>query len=121
LLDPARKVGSSAASIGEFVHGQIDAAKNLAEHLGPGELSSVDELEPGEGGILRRGLGKIAVYRDEDGILIERKASCTHLGCIVHWNSFERCWDCPCHGSQFAPDGAVLSGPAVKPLAMVDD
>jgi Rieske Fe-S protein len=35
----------------------------------------------------------------------------------VHWTPFEQCWDCPCHGSQFAPDGAVLNGPAVRPLA----
>jgi Rieske Fe-S protein len=35
----------------------------------------------------------------------------------VHWNSFERCWDCPCHGSHFAPDGTVLNAPAISPLA----
>ena len=39
-----------------------------------------------------------------------------NLGCHVHWNSTEQCWDCPCHGSQFAPDGAVLNGPATEPL-----
>jgi Rieske Fe-S protein len=44
---------------------------------------------------------------------------CTHVGCIVHWNPFERCWDCPCHGSQFAIDGTALNGPAIKALAEV--
>jgi glycine/D-amino acid oxidase-like deaminating enzyme/nitrite reductase/ring-hydroxylating ferredoxin subunit len=119
LLDPGRKAGA-LASIGEFVKGQAGAVKNMAEHLGPGELGSADELAPGEGGILRRGLHKVAVYRGDDGQLVERSAACTHLGCIVHWNGFEKCWDCPCHGSQFAPDGAVLNGPAVKPLAPAD-
>jgi glycine/D-amino acid oxidase-like deaminating enzyme/nitrite reductase/ring-hydroxylating ferredoxin subunit len=120
LLDPDRKSAGALDSVGEFVRGQIGAAKNLAEHLGPGELGSVDELKPGEGGIIRRGLAKIAAYRDESGAVVERSATCTHLGCIVHWNSFERCWDCPCHGSQFGPRGDVLNGPAVQPLAKAD-
>jgi Rieske Fe-S protein len=47
-------------------------------------------------------------------------AVCTHAGCIVHWNSFEQCWDCPCHGSQFRPDGIVINGPAVRPLALIE-
>ena len=121
IFDPGRKSATSGASVMEFVRGQAGAIKNLAEHLGPGEIGSADELEPGDGGILRRGLHKIAAYRDPDGVLIERSATCTHMGCVVHWNGFERCWDCPCHGSQFAPDGAVLNGPAVKPLAEVED
>lgn len=53
-------------------------------------------------------------------MLVQRSASCPHAGCIGHRNSFETCWDCPCHGSQFAPDGNVLNGPAVKPLAAAD-
>jgi Rieske Fe-S protein len=59
---------------------------------------------------------KVAAYRDENGRIHARSAVCTHLGCHLHWNSFERCWDCPCHGSQFSVDGAVLNGPAIHPL-----
>ena len=40
---------------------------------------------------------------------------------ILHWNSLERCWDCPCHGSHFAVDGSVLNGPAISPLADVQE
>jgi len=120
LLDPGRKSFTSTASIGEFAREQLGSAKNLVEHVTPGEISSADELQPGEGGLMRKGLTKLAVYKSEDGAVIQRSAVCTHLGCIVHWNSFEKCWDCPCHGSQFAPDGGVLNGPAVRPLSEVE-
>lgn len=53
--------------------------------------------------------------------MIRRSAACTHMGCIMHWNPFEKCRDCPCHGSHFAPDGQVLNGPALSPLAAVSD
>jgi Rieske Fe-S protein len=42
------------------------------------------------------------------------------MGCIVHWNSTEQCWDCPCHGSQFAPDGTALNGPAATALSAIE-
>lgn len=63
-----------------------------------------------------RGFFKSAVYRDDAGRLHERSAACPHLGCIVSWNSTERSWDCPCHGSRFDPNGKVLNGPAIGPL-----
>jgi Rieske Fe-S protein len=94
---------------------------NLSEYLSGGEVADLDEIPPGEGAIVRRGLAKHAVYHGEDGVFIERSAVCTHVGCIVHWNSFEKCWDCPCHGSQFQPDGTVINGPAITPLAKVDE
>jgi Rieske Fe-S protein len=118
LFDPHRKPASSY-SLGEYVKGQGPVVANLAEYLGVGEVDGVDEIEPGEGAIVRRGLAKHAVYRAENGSLVELSATCTHVGCIVHWNSFEKCWDCPCHGSQFQPDGSVLNAPAVSPLAKV--
>lgn len=119
LFDPARKPASTYA-LGEYVKGQGAVVANLAEYVESGEIDSIDAIPPGEGAILRRGLAKHAVYRAEDGSVVERSAVCTHVGCIVHWNSFEKCWDCPCHGSQFQPDGSVLNAPAIRPLAKVD-
>ena len=101
---------------GEFAANLGHAAANFAEYLTPGGERSVDELKPGEAALVRHGLRKVAAFRDDDGRLYLRSATCTHLGCIVHWNGLERVWDCPCHGSQFAPDGTVLSGPATAPL-----
>lgn len=120
LLDPARKSFHHVTSLEEFVREQAGSAKNLMEFFTAGEIASADELAPGEGGLLRRGIKKVAVYKGEDGAVIERSAVCTHLGCIVHWNGLEKCWDCPCHGSQFAPDGQVLNGPAVNPLGAIE-
>jgi glycine/D-amino acid oxidase-like deaminating enzyme/nitrite reductase/ring-hydroxylating ferredoxin subunit len=119
LFDPARKPASGYA-LSEYVKGQGPVAANLAEYLGSGEVDSVDDIKPGEGAILRRGAAKHAVYRAEDGTIVERSAVCTHVGCIVHWNGFEKCWDCPCHGSQFRTDGTVLNAPAIRPLAAVE-
>jgi glycine/D-amino acid oxidase-like deaminating enzyme/nitrite reductase/ring-hydroxylating ferredoxin subunit len=116
VYDPARKPIKAA---GTFLSENLTVPKNLAEYVAPGERSSWDELKPGEGAIVRKGLRKIAAYRDDNGNLFLRSAACSHLGCHVHWNSFERCWDCPCHGSQFAPDGTALNGPAFSPLEEV--
>jgi glycine/D-amino acid oxidase-like deaminating enzyme/nitrite reductase/ring-hydroxylating ferredoxin subunit len=113
LYDPRRV---SPRGVGQFLRENLGVAANLAEHVTGGEVASVDELRPGQGAVLRQGLGKIAAYRDENGHLHVRSATCTHAGCVVHWNPFEQCWDCPCHGSQFAIDGTALSGPASSPL-----
>jgi glycine/D-amino acid oxidase-like deaminating enzyme/nitrite reductase/ring-hydroxylating ferredoxin subunit len=114
LYDPSRTPPSSVAN---FISENITAIKNYAEHLLPGDLKSLDDLKPGDGGIFRQGTSKIAVSKDAEGRLHACSAVCTHLGCIVHWNATEQCWDCPCHGSHFAPDGAVLNGPALAALA----
>lgn len=109
----------TAKATGEFVKNVAHTVGSFLEYLTPGGAKTVDGLKPGEAALVRDGLKKVAAFRDENGTLHEHSATCTHLGCIVHWNGLERCWDCPCHGSQFSPDGKVLSGPATKPLAAV--
>ncbi|HJU76864.1 MAG TPA: FAD-dependent oxidoreductase [Sphingomicrobium sp.] len=120
LFDPARKP-KAGLTLGEYVKGQGPVVANLGEYLGAGEVADVDDIPPGEGAIVRRGLAKHAIYHGEDGVFVKRSAACTHVGCIVHWNSFEKCWDCPCHGSQFLPDGTVINGPAISPLGKVEE
>jgi glycine/D-amino acid oxidase-like deaminating enzyme/nitrite reductase/ring-hydroxylating ferredoxin subunit len=79
--------------------------------------ADVDSIQPGEGRVVGTGVSQRAVYRDEAGALHALSARCTHLGCIVNWNSGEGTWDCPCHGSRYGPDGEVIMGPAVRGLA----
>jgi glycine/D-amino acid oxidase-like deaminating enzyme/nitrite reductase/ring-hydroxylating ferredoxin subunit len=114
VYEPSRK---PLRATGTFLEENATMLKNLSEHVRPGDISSVDKLKPGEGAIVRSGLKKVAAFRDDSGQLHLRSAVCTHLGCVVHWNPFERCWDCPCHGSQFSTDGEALQGPAVFSLA----
>ena len=76
----------------------------------------IGDLQPGEGDIVRLDGEAVAAYRDDDGVLTAVCATCTHLGCRVNWNTAERSWDCPCHGSRFSPAGDVLEGPAVHNL-----
>jgi glycine/D-amino acid oxidase-like deaminating enzyme/nitrite reductase/ring-hydroxylating ferredoxin subunit len=80
------------------------------------DVTSIDGLRPGEGGIFAGEQGKIAVCRDAKGELHAVSPVCTHLACDVAWNSAEQSWDCPCHGSRFTPDGKVVNGPAVSDL-----
>jgi Rieske Fe-S protein len=104
-----------------FVVENTTAIKSFAEYVAPGEIGSLDELKPGHGAIVRRGLEKIAAYRDSDGGLHLNSASCSHVGCHLHFNSFETCWDCPCHGSMFSVDGCPINAPAIGPLGEIKE
>jgi glycine/D-amino acid oxidase-like deaminating enzyme/nitrite reductase/ring-hydroxylating ferredoxin subunit len=117
LYDPGRVTLRAAR---QYVTENAPVASHLGSLLTGGEVKSAEEIKPGEGAILRRGLQKIACYRTVEGELIERSAVCRHLGCIVEWNSTEKSWDCPCHGSRYAPDGHVLNGPARTGLPAAD-
>lgn len=118
LYDPARITLKAAP---EFLKENLNVAAQYSDYVTPGEVDSVDRIPPGDGAVVRRGTKKIAVYRAHDGTLHERSAVCTHLYCIVDWNSTEKSWDCPCHGSRFDPYGTVVNGPAVAPLRAVDE
>jgi Rieske Fe-S protein len=109
LYDPSRKTLRAA---GRFVKENVNVVGQYADWLTGGEVKSVDDIECGCGAVLRRGLTKVAVYRDEQGHATELSAVCPHLKCIVHWNAAESTWDCPCHGSRFRSDGQVINGPA---------
>jgi glycine/D-amino acid oxidase-like deaminating enzyme/nitrite reductase/ring-hydroxylating ferredoxin subunit len=114
LYDPSRKPLRAA---GAYAKEALNMAAQYTDWMTGGEVTSLDEIAKGSGAVIRRGLSKVAVYRDEHGKLHERSAVCTHLGCIVRWNDTEKTWDCPCHGSRFDSAGKVINGPANKELA----
>ena len=117
LYEPSRK---TLKALGEFAKENLNVAAQYADLVTPGEVDSEDEVKAGEGAVIRRGLKKVAVYRDDAGTLHERSAICVHLGCVVDWNSNEKSWDCPCHGSRYDAYGKVFQGPANKDLGPAD-
>jgi Rieske Fe-S protein len=71
------------------------------------------------GGVVGRANGlaePLAVTREGDTRFFAFKAMCTHMSCVVRFNSLNATLDCPCHGSSFELDGTVLTGPATVPL-----
>jgi glycine/D-amino acid oxidase-like deaminating enzyme/nitrite reductase/ring-hydroxylating ferredoxin subunit len=99
---------------------QIGDGPSVVRHrIEPGERAAVAAIQPGEGMVVDVGGEHCAAYRDLSGILHLVSAVCSHLGGTVGFNDAEKTWECPCDGSRFAPDGAVLQGPAVRALAPV--
>ena len=117
LYDPSRITPRTAL---DFAKENINVATQYTDYLTGGDTGSADYLKPSEGAVVRRGLKKVAAYRDETGMLHEMTAVCPHLKCIVHWNRTEMTWDCPCHGSRFDALGKVLNGPSVADLHAID-
>lgn len=117
VYEPTRKL---TQSIVEAVPEIVDSTLPYVDWITPGDVSGEEDVANGCGAVIRDGLSKIAVYRDENGEVHRRSAVCTHMGCIVRFNALEKTWDCPCHGSRFSVSGEPICTPALTPLGTVD-
>jgi glycine/D-amino acid oxidase-like deaminating enzyme/nitrite reductase/ring-hydroxylating ferredoxin subunit len=103
----------------------ISINADVAKHLIKGKMEYVpkfpSELANDEGSVVLVNGKRAGGYRDEHGKLHLVDTTCTHLGCECEWNHGDRTWDCPCHGSRYSYDGAVLNGPALHPLKQVNE
>ncbi|MCK6545309.1 FAD-dependent oxidoreductase [Myxococcota bacterium] len=119
IYDPKRRSVGAAL---EWAKENFNVARRYGDLVrSANDVTDPAQIAPGQGAVLRRGARHLAAYRDPAGLLHVRSAICSHLGCVVQFNSAERTWDCPCHGSRFDTDGNALNGPASAPLAPVDD
>jgi len=118
VYSPSRK--NLLGSAKTFIVENIDVAK----HLISGKISPLPEnvkVGCGEGKVFEHNGERTGAYRDEEGRLYLVNTTCTHMGCELNWNSAEKSWDCPCHGSRFTYSGDIIDGPAVSPLTSEND
>jgi glycine/D-amino acid oxidase-like deaminating enzyme/nitrite reductase/ring-hydroxylating ferredoxin subunit len=111
--------GTVRASAADFLRENVNIAVQEVAGALRGSDGSLGDLRPGEAAVVDVDGSAVAAYRDPSGALNAVSAICTHMGCKVSWNPAEASWDCPCHGSRFAPDGSVLHGPALRRLESV--
>ncbi len=117
LYSPSR-ISLRAAST--FLKENLNTAAQYADWVTTKSAESLENLPLGEGRVFRDGLQLVAAYRNENGAYNTVSAVCPHLGGVVSWNTVEKSWDCPCHGSRFDCHGKVIEGPAVSDLKPVD-
>jgi glycine/D-amino acid oxidase-like deaminating enzyme/nitrite reductase/ring-hydroxylating ferredoxin subunit len=117
-FSPSRISARSAHEVAQL--GLKFSADMVLDRIKPPQAWSPENVPVGEARVVQDGLGKTGVYRDRQGELHAVSLRCTHMGCLLRFNSAETSWDCPCHGSRFDVDGGVLEGPAVSPLQRRD-
>ncbi|MEC5422533.1 FAD-dependent oxidoreductase [Virgibacillus sp. C22-A2] len=107
-------------SIRKFASINADVAKHLIKGKLEYTENNINKLAADDATVTRIGGKRAGVYKDEGESLHMVDTTCTHMGCEVEWNSGDRTWDCPCHGSRFSYTGEVVTGPATKPLSKID-
>jgi Rieske Fe-S protein len=118
LFDPLRI--KMVAGFASFVKENADVvSKFFGKLLSHERLKELVGLAHGEATVAEWEGEKVALYKDDNGHVYALDSACTHAKCIVTWNSAEKTWDCPCHGSRFAPNGDVLTGPARSGLHQI--
>lgn len=85
--------------------------------LPEGEPTQLDYVTIARDGYMEAKTQKaVWAVKQPDGAVTVFAPLCTHLGCGYHWDTTDRQFKCPCHGSIYDVTGAVLAGPAPRAL-----
>ncbi|HKP31860.1 MAG TPA: FAD-dependent oxidoreductase [Chitinophagaceae bacterium] len=118
LFDPNRI--KPVAGFEAFVKEAADVVGHMIKSPFAGaKIKELSELAHGEARVVKYEGHRIALYKDDKGKVFAVNPTCPHAKCSVAWNMAEKSWDCPCHGSRFAADGKMLSGPSMSDLQHV--
>ncbi|KAK9843717.1 hypothetical protein WJX81_003528 [Elliptochloris bilobata] len=110
LVVPPKVAGSGGAQAALDASGNIVKASKWLETHKPGDHSLTQGLKGDATYLVVNDKGALEKF----GI----NAVCTHLGCVVPFNTAENKFMCPCHGSQYNNQGKVVRGPAPLSLAL---
>ena len=117
VFSPQRvTIGASAKT---FLQEGKYAAVNLWKEKFVPPKEVLEQIGPGQSGVVELDGEKTGIYRDETGKVYAVSVKCPHLGCQLVWNPDEKSWDCPCHGSRFDYRGRLLDGPAQESVCRV--
>ncbi|HEX7561244.1 MAG TPA: FAD-dependent oxidoreductase, partial [Candidatus Humimicrobiaceae bacterium] len=114
------ETGLSSGSVNPGIQAQsnrtdpYDKIKKIRDYSG-----YLHNISPGTGKIIVISGIKVAVYKNDEGDGYFLKPLCPHMGCLLRFNTAEKSWDCPCHGSRFSYDGKVLNSPAFEDLEIL--
>lgn len=120
LLSPSRF--NPVAAGAKLLTENLNVAKHfVADRFGPRAIERLEQIARGSGRLVRHDGKALAVYRDENDNFHLLSPACTHAGCFVQWNDFEKTWDCPCHGGRYSAKGERLYGPPSADLKRLDE
>ncbi|MCE5236196.1 MAG: FAD-dependent oxidoreductase [Clostridiaceae bacterium] len=108
-FEVAASAKNLAGDVGETVSGLLKGIYSVPEE-------AFQNVERGKAALAELDGERACVYRDDSGRTHVLPSRCSHLGCRLEWNADDTAWECPCHGSRFDIDGAILDGPTVKPM-----
>jgi glycine/D-amino acid oxidase-like deaminating enzyme/nitrite reductase/ring-hydroxylating ferredoxin subunit len=118
LFNPSRI--KPVAGFANFAKNAADVTGHFIGKLFPADkINGINELANGEAKVVKYEGDSIAMYKDENGSVHAVNPSCTHINCLVAWNTAEKVWECPCHGSRFSEEGEMYTAPARKDLEKI--
>lgn len=119
VITPSR-VKPLAAAREMTAAGAYLARHAVGDRLAFADVDRLEEIPRGEGRLIRLGLRRLAVFRDDAGALHAMSPVCRHAKCIVQWNAAAKTWDCPCHGGRYDAYGRVIGAPPKDDLERQD-